>query len=110
MTTSTNLGEGVRRLFLVFQWAAAMLVLAIGWRARPHVGEDLRISEKDWQLDTEVVRQINALVPPPPTWSDWITHMALVLLCAVSAYYLVLAVRKLLVWVCSGFVAPPKRG
>ena len=110
MQNSMNFSEGIRRLFVVFQWAAAMLVLAIGWETRPHVGQDLRISEKDWRLDAEVVRQLNTLLPAPPTWSDWITHMALVLLCAVLAYYLVLAVRRLLVWVCSGFVATSRRG
>jgi hypothetical protein len=40
-----------------------------------------------------------------PTWGDWIKHIGLVAFRALSAYYLVFGFRKLLVWVCSGFVA-----
>ena len=126
-----NLSEGVRRLFVVFQWAAVILVLAIGWMTSPQgdwapqvasstapkgeiVTDPVLIAELNAKLQAKdeagkAVRLVPVDYDPfkiaSPTWLDWIKHIALVAFSAVFAYYLVFAFWKLLVWVCSGFVA-----
>lgn len=46
MTTSRHLGSVVHRLFVVFQWATAALVVAVGWAAHPQPIEQLIPWEK----------------------------------------------------------------
>jgi hypothetical protein len=193
-----NFSEGVRRLFVVFQWTAVVLVLAAGWGARPQPAEQenwsvpagtrvvlvdhdpfavkatpapapmvppskptyvtdpillarlnapeppatmslqeaarivaARIAagealprppvvasapEPDYVTDPVLIARLNAAATAQaqpmsaPTLEDWIKHIGLVAFSAVLAYYLVCAARKLLVWVCSGFVATSRRG
>ena len=46
MTISRRLGSVVHRLFVVFQWATAVLVVAVGWAAHPQPIEQLIPWEK----------------------------------------------------------------
>lgn len=47
MAISRCLRQGVRRLFVAFQWATVVLVLAVGWTARPQPIEQLIPWEKN---------------------------------------------------------------
>ena len=119
-----NFREGVRRLFVVFQWLAVALVVVAGWDARPkpiepwrndpvvaaapnffdQFDEKPRVEQQGREYVTDP-KTLSALNDNSPSWQEWAKHIGIFLGIAVLAYFVVFGAWKILDWVFDGFFA-----